>query len=360
MNILGTLFGGGGFGPKDTELPDIFPFGCFEKDFVLADVVNVYMRILTDVFERTQGLSDDELPLLWDNCVASDSSEGLITLMAKAMYEKSELCLVFDKATKVLRKADSKEQVEIKADYKAKGDSKVGVLLTFTKYHRTDMVKIYSSLEYSTVAALAKSMNLSKAVQFKMSEMRASVALVDSDKAITQAKQIAEGLRKGKDVMLDAKDEIVTATPDLTATQSAMNFIDQKRSLYLGLPASYITGVAAKGLGDSGVGEAKAIERGLKNYFFSIVKPVCKAIWGKDVTFESEDFDALTSALEALKTFELTDGELISVDNKRRLINKLFGLPEDTKGDPPAKIEAPAVPPAVPGATKPAPAPVVV
>ncbi len=88
-------------------------------------------------------------------------------------------------------------------------------------------------------------------------------------------------------------------------------------------------------MGDSGEGDAKAVERGLKNYFFSIVKPVLETIFGIKATFKSEDFRQISSSLEALKTFELTSDELISQDNKRIIINKLFGLPEDEKGDPP-------------------------
>lgn len=332
----------------NNELPEIYSLSIKEKDFVTTDVENIYARILTDVLERTQGIPEENQALLWDNCVASESSDGLVTMLSKAMTEKRDLFLVFDRPTKVVRKADSREEEQIKKDYKDRGISAVGVYVTFKNYTRTDMVKLYSALEYCTVAALSKSMNLSKAIQLKLTDLRGSVSLVDSNDVKTQAKAIADGLKDGRDVLLDAKDSIETATPDLTATKSSMDFIAEKRSFYLGLPASYITGIGGKTVGDSGQADAKAVERGLKNYFFSVVKPTIESIFGIKVTFKSEDFMQLSTSLEALKTFELTSEELLSMENKTQLVNKLFGLPENSKGDAPEPTPDPVLPPTPP------------
>ena len=184
-------------------------------------------------------------------------------------------------------------------------------------------------------------MNLSKAIQLKISDLRASVGNVDAADINSQAQSLAKGLGNGKDVLLDAKDSIDTSKPDLTATNSSMEFIAQKRSFYLGMPASWITGLSPKGLGDSGEATAKDVERGLKNYYFAIIKPVIETIFGVKTTFKTEDFFGLSVALETLKTFEVTSDELMSSDNKRVFINKLFGLPDDAKGDKPEKIEPP-------------------
>jgi hypothetical protein len=332
----------------DTELPDIFPLGVLERDFINVDTVNLYGKILTDVIERTQGLTDDIENSLWDNCLQSENSFGLVTMLAKAMAEKKDLFLVYDRSVKLLRNATNAEAEQIKVDYKARGESAVGTYISFKNYTRTDMIKLYSALEYCTINALNKQMNLAKAIQVKMSDLRGSVSLTDSAEVKVQAKAIATSLKCGKDVLLDAKDTIITAVPDLKATEASMAFLNEKRSFYLGLPASYITGQAPKGLGDSGEGDAKAVERGLKNYYFSIIKPVIEAIFGKKTTFKSEDFRQITSSLEAMKIFELTSEELMTTDNKRVIINKLFGLPEDEKGGEPAPD--PVAPAAVPGA----------
>ncbi len=333
---LGNWFTWGSATRNTDELPILFPLNIAEKDFVAIDVLNIYSKILTDVLERTEGLPEDSQNVLWDNCLASESSQGLVTLLATAMVNKSDLFLVFDKATKVLRKATPQEMAQIQADYKAKADSDVGVYVSFKAYTRTDMVRLYSALEYCTVSALNKSMNLSKAVQLKMNDLRASTALSDKDEVLAQGRLIADWLSKGRDILLDAKDIVETATPDLTATNAAMEFLSEKRSFYLGLPCSYITGELNSGLGDTGQADAKAIERGLKAYYFSIIKPVCKALFGEDLTFKSDDFAQLDSSLNALKIFELTSEELITTENKISIINKLFGFPEGTAGGAPA------------------------
>lgn len=331
----------------DDELPNIWPMPVSPDDFVRIDVVTLYSKILTDTLERTHGLTDEESALLWDNCVGdSNASQGLVTRLSKAMADKQELFLVYD--TGVIRPATREEQEKIKADYSKEGDSETGVFISFKNYIRSDMVKLYTGLEYCAIASLHKSMNLSKAIQFKMADMRASTALIDKAEVKSQAKTISKALGAGRDVMLDAKDIIETSKPDLTATKESVLFIGQKLSLYLGLPASYLTGEQTTGMGTTGESDTKAIERGLKGYYFSIVKPTLEAIFGKKkITYKSQDFRAIAGSMEVVKTFALVDDTLISADNKRKIINGILELPEDAKGDAPPKPVA-ALPAPIP------------
>lgn len=334
-------FGIGAGNSGTTELPEIFPMPIDKDQFVKIDIFFIYTKILTDVIERTQGLTDEEQALLWDNCLASESAEGLVTMLAKAMEEKADLFIVYDKATKVIRRAKPDEQTQIKADYEARAESTVGTYVSFKNYRRTDMVRVYSSLEFLTVAALNKMMNLAKAIQLKIAGMRGAVAAVDAADVQKQGVELAGSMKQGRDVMIDKDDSVENAKPDLTATNTAFDRLNQKRSFYLGFPASYITGELNSGLGDSGNADARAIERGLKLYFVSIVKPVGDAVFKKKLTFKSEDQAQLSTSLEALKTFEITSDEHLSAENKTKIVNKLFGLDEDEKGDPPKKVEAP-------------------
>ncbi len=320
------------------ELPEIFPLAMVQDEFVKIDVVNIYAKILTDVIERTHGLSEDVAQLLWDNCLKSESSDGLVTLLAKAMADKQDLFLVYEAAVKVLRLATEEERRVIEEDYKTKGESSVGVFISFKNYVRSDMVKLYSALEYCTVASLHKSMNLSKAVQLKINDLRGSTALIDSEKVKLQAKVIAKSLGRGQDILLDAKDVVETVMPDLTAIQASIQFLNQKRSFYLGMPESYINGEQTGGIGTTGEGDTKAAERGLKNYYESIIKPVLKVLFTAKTTYKSQDFRQIEGAMNILKTFELTSDELVSHDNKQLIVNRAFDLPEDAEGDeaPPA------------------------
>ncbi len=345
---MGSLWSAFGFSSAGDagELPDIFPMPILKSDFIETDVINIYAKILTDVIERTQGISEQYQPALWDNCLVSESNDGLVTMISKAMAGKKDLFIVWNPALKLIRHADNKEQAQIKADYEKQGKSSVGTYVSFKNYKRTDMVKLYSGLEYCSISSLNKNMNLSTAIQFKMNDLRASVSLSDSSEVKAQAKTVATALGNGKNVLLDAKDVIETAKPEMDSVDSSMNFINQKRSFYLGMPASYITGVQPKGLGDSGEGDAKAIERGFKNYYFSIVKPVVESIFSVSTKFKSEDFRQLTSSLEALKTFEITSDEYLSKENKTLIINKQFGLDDSAKGDKVEPVKTEVKPPA--------------
>lgn len=323
------------------ELREMFPMTLAESSFVLTDVKNIYSQILTDTLERTDGIDSTVQSLLWDNCSGGNSQDGLVSMLAEAMTNKSDLFLIYEAEVKVVRKATMTEQEAIKKDYALSGESKIGAYVTFKKYNRTDLVKFYSSLEYCVISSLWKSMNLSKAIQIKINEMRSSTGLSDSTELINQAKSIAEGLSKGKDVALDAKDLIENAKPDMTATQTAMQFVNERKSFYLSMPSSYLGTEANQSLGDSGKKDSKQVERGLKGYFFSIIKPVMESVFGKEVTFKSEDFDEITSSLEVLKTFDITSDEYLSKEKKQLIVNKKFGLPEDSKGDEPEPIPPP-------------------
>ncbi len=308
------------------ELPEIFPLSVALDLFVKTDLITMYSKILTDCTERTQGIPEKVSPLMWDNFLQNESCEGLITLLATAMAQKSDLFIVYNAALGLLRRADNKEESQIKEDYKLNGKSDVGTFLSFKHYRRTDMVKLYSSMEYCVVSSLNKTMNLSKAIQIKMADMRSSVSLSDSSEAITQGQNIAKALSNGKDVMIDAKDVIETGTPDISPIEKSITFLDSKRSFYLGLPLSYINGEQTGGIGSTGEADTRAVERGLKQYYISILKPVVEDIFDIKTSFKSNDFRQISSALEALKVFELVDDSLLDQKNKQLIIQKLFDV----------------------------------
>lgn len=316
---------------SDVDLPLIFEFPLTEADFVKKDLQFIYSRILTDVLERTDGVPEKSLPLLFDNCVASESPDGLITMLSKAMENKSNLFLVYKPDLNIIRKATSEEESQIKDDYEKQGKSKLGVFVSFKNYTKTDNLKIYSSMEYSTIFALSKTMNLAKAIQIKLDSLRSSTSITDSSVVIKQAQNIAKALADGKDILIDVKDDIVTAKPDLTASEASMKFINEKRSFYLGLPAQWIVGISNNGLGDSGNADSKAIERGLKGYYFSIVKPVIETIFNIQTSFKSENVESMKAGLETVKVFELLGDEMIDAEEKRTIVRKQFGLANETK-----------------------------
>ena len=160
--------------------------------------------------------------------------------------------------------------------------------------------------------------------------------LNNSGIADAQAQNIANALLNQRPVMMDAADSVETASPDLTATEKSIAFISSKLAFYLGLPSSYITGEQTGGIGSTGEADMRAVERGLKGYYYSILKPVLEAIFGVSVEYKSQDSRNIQSGIEVLKVFAMTDEELLSRENKTMILNKIFDLPEDSEGDGPA------------------------
>lgn len=325
MRFFNFLSKSGSSSPSN-ELPDIFPLALQCQAFVDADVKATYTKILTDTLERTYGLPKEYTPILFDNCVQTEAQHGLISLLVDAMASQTNLFLVYVKAVKVLRKANSEEERQIRADYAKAGESKVGVFISFQNYRRTEMLKIYSTLEYFVLLGLHKNVNIAKAIQIKIKELRSSVALADASVAEDQARAIANALKEGKDVYLDVGDEITSATPDIGPIEKAIDFLDAKRAFYLDLPLSYISGLRGTGLSDTGEADMRAVERGLKQYFFSIIHPVLLALFDIDTEFKTQDFRQIESALETIKSFELVSDTYLSQKSKREIIARMFDV----------------------------------
>jgi hypothetical protein len=301
--------------------------------FIKTDLIATYLKILTDCAERTHGLSDEQGKLLWDSCVQSDSADGIITMLAEAMLAKAKLFLVYSPSVKVVRRATATEASQIAADYEKAGFSKIGVFVSFEKFRLTDVLKIYSALEYCILSSLHKTVNIAKAVQLKMSELRSSVALADADVAADQARSIADALRKGDDILIDAKDSVETSTPDTAPTEKAIGFLDAKRAFYLRLPLAYISGLQTGGLGSTGEADARAVERGLASYFVSILRPVLEALFGVKLEYRSQDFRQIESAMNAMKTFDLVSDDYLSKQTKQATIARMMNV------DPAAELK---------------------
>lgn len=321
-----------GFATKQISiggLPALFDLSVKIDSFTQNDITNLYKKILTDVIQRTYGLNQEQMRSVWDNCLKSEASKGLLSLLAEAMFGQTDLFLVYK--LKVIRKATEQERNQIEADYKNQNQSDVGVYVSFKDFTLTTMLKLYSCMEYSVLNSLNKKMNISNAIQFKMSDLRTSVGAVDKAQIEAQAKAICEAMGEGKNVLLDGKDGIETPVVEMETTKQSIAFLDGKRSFFTGLPIAYINGEQTTGIGSTGQADSKAIDRGLKYYFVSIIQPVCQALYGVEVTFKTEDTTSLDSALEAIKTFELIQSStLLSAEEQRNIVRKLFNLDVET------------------------------
>lgn len=310
----------------NVEVPSLFPLNINAQDFIKADIIDTFKKILSDVIERTQGIDGKFEVTLWDNCIQSEASSGLVSLLAHAMTEQKDLFLVYASSVNLLRVATNEEEKQIKEDYKSKGESALGVYVSFKTYGKVDRLKIYSMFEYCILNSLNKTLNVSKALQIKVNDLRASVSVADAPKAIEQAQAIAEALKNGSDVIVDRQDDITTTKPDTEIAEKAINFLYERRSEILGLPLAYVKGEQTGGMGASGENDTKAIERGLKLYYVSIIRPVLKALFKIETSYKSQDFRQFMTGMELLKTFALEADEYMTRESKIELICQAFNI----------------------------------
>lgn len=313
------------------QLKPIYSLGCDEKVFIRADLVHIFKKIFTDVIGRTDGIPEEVKPSLWDNCLLSEANKGLVSLLAYAIADKSELFLVYD--TGVVRKADDAEIKLIKADYEKKNSSEVGIYVSFKSWELIDLLRLYSAMEYCVLGSFNKVVNVSQAIQVKVKGLRGSVGLVDAQVAIEQGTGIANALRDGDDVLLDGEDELATTTPEIDPTSKSVAFLDAKRAWYLGTSISYINGQQATGISSTGESDNRANEECFKHFFNSVIQPVLQSLYKITVKFKSIDFRQINSNLETLKTLELVSEELISLDEKKEIIRHAFDLKEKAKAN---------------------------
>lgn len=319
---------------KADGLDEIFPLSIKMSDFVQTYLQTIYTKILTDAYARTTGIPEDSIPVLFDNCLGSETPDGLISLLAKAMASKGDLYLIYNPQTKTLRRADGTEQAAIKDAYKSGKQIKGQVYVSFTNNNKSDMIRFYSEIEFATTAGLYKQSQLSSAIQYKMNELRATVSSIDKAAAESQAKAINESLVSGRNAIMDAKDVIDTTKVDVDPISKALDMIESKLSMYIGMPKSYFTGDQTNGMGDTGNADARAVERGLTAYFFSVAKPVVEALLECKTTFRTQDFSQVMTGLSALQTFDLVGNKYISDENKLAIANALLGVESKLGADP--------------------------
>lgn len=335
-------------------LPSIYTLPVEELAFVETDLKTIFSKILTDVLERTTGIPEGKESVLWDNCLQSETNKGLVSMLAEAMVQKKELFMVYNDKLGTLREATSDEQTKIKDAYKTGKGSTEGVYVSFKNFTKSDLIRFYSIIEYCMVAGLYKTSNVARSLQFKMKNLRGSVGGTDREEVKKQVLSMSESLGRGKDIYLDAEDQITTAAPSIDPIKAGIELVQGKKCFYLGMPLSYVNGEITKGISDTGEGDSKAVERGLKNYYYSVIKPVVEAMYGVKTSFNTHDFRMVEAANEVLKTFELVGEEYISSENKLLIVNKLFGV--ETKVDKKVEGETEVVgssnepPPALNGA----------
>lgn len=305
-NMLGNIF--------STEsiffIDNPYVLSLTQETFIVNEVQSLYKKLLFDCLSRSEGLptvktksankksTELDLSAYYDSVIVGDAgSKGLVSYLAEAMQKKTKVSLVYD--TGIIREADNKEQQEIDS-----GKSKIGAACDFSNYIKTDILTFYFSLFYVAIGSLNSQMNISKALQIKISKLRELVGFKDAASAKKQGKAISDALKKGNSTLMDEMDKIEAMKLDTKPSGEAIDLIVSRIAGVIGMPVSYINGLISTGLTAAGQGDELVVERGLQNIFNEVFKRVSDKLLGTNLTFKKNVWGAITERLKLLPIVE--------------------------------------------------------
>lgn len=288
--------------------------------FINFKTALIYAKILKRCYAKSTGLTDEQALNLWDSAELSLPKYGVINLIANAMMNKAELYLVYDNG--IARVATNEEQQTIKKDYDDKAHSSVGVLVNFQKYTMTDIIKLYMGLIFDVMQAANTNINLSKALQVKILDMRKTLSVSAVDDPREQAKNICEALKEGKSVATDAGDSIVTTDLQTTPVVDSLKMIYGLLAAEIGVSTSFVCGELTSGMAVTGEADVNANEDGIKDFFNSVFKPILDKLFGVQIKFKTDNFRRLKEFAQMIPYIE--SSEIVTDEQKKEFLEFIF------------------------------------
>lgn len=305
--------------PRPFELQMLF------DEFVNKKCQNIYIGILQECYRRSIGLDEKQANSLWDNFTGaySNATRGVIRLIAAAMAQRTTCYLTYDKSTGIARQAIGEEQAQIMQDYQKYARSDKGVICNFNRFDQTLLIKLYLGMLYGTLEASNTQVGLSKALKFKAKDLRVTQSNVSHDEWISQGKAVVEGLKHGKPVLIDKEDDIELTKIDTDPTKEAISMYSQLMAGELGVSASYITGILTAGMNSTGEAEIEKTEGGIENFFNSIFKPICDALYNVNLKYQTSNYRKMSELTKILPYLETS--EYVKPEQIQSFVNKIFG-----------------------------------
>ncbi|MDR2709178.1 MAG: hypothetical protein LBC07_04300 [Elusimicrobiota bacterium] len=306
------------------ESPFTFPID--EINYLNIKLSLLFSKILRDCFARSEGISDKIKPLFWDTVVKAygkaNADKGLISLLSTAMAAQTDLFLIYKNG--VLRQADEPLEIEQIMQSFKNGNAKVGYWFSFKDFDLSKILRLLFSFQLAIMATTFTGLNVSKALQFKINDLRKLVADTESEMPTNQVKKINEGLKAGKSIVIDALDKIETTHIEMSSVESGIKFINGLIAEALNMPLSYVNGELTTGISTTGESDSIAIERGLESIFNSVFKPSVDEIFKLDIRFVSENWRILLSSGSALQTIESLSEDIVPLAVKQRMAEAIL------------------------------------
>ena len=299
---MGFFFKNGGNAPQTAEQTFIRPYklGLDERRFIENRTQVLYEKILKRCFHKTIGLDDDTGNIASSVFLSVEygaQQNGTIPLVAKAMTQMRKIYLVYRESAGVVRVATSEEQQEIDRHYKdyqntvskLKNDDR-GMILDFSKYELTRLIKCYISLLYAVLDSANTQVNLARSLQIKIDKLRENISVLTSDDAIKQANQINDALKAGNSILLSSMDEVIQTAINSESTAKAIEIFNT---------------ALASDLSATGDADINYEDTGIKDFWATIWKPICVKLYGKEgVKYKTDRWRYLEAKLKSLVYIE--------------------------------------------------------
>lgn len=304
-----------------------FKLGLEEKRFIESRTQVLYEKILKRCYHKTVGLDDDDGNIASSVFLSVEygaEKNGTIPLVARAMTQMRKIYLVYSEKAGLTRVATLEEQLEIDRHYNeyentmSRLDSgHYGMVLDFSKYELTRLIKCYMSLIYAVLDSANTQVNLSRSLQIKIDKLRENISVLTSGDAISQANKINDGLKAGNSVLLSNADEVIQTAINSESTAKAIEIFNTALASDLGLSLSFVSGALTSGMSATGDADINYEDHGIKDFWVTVWKPICIKLYDRPkVKYKSDRWRYLESKMKTLVYIETST--LFTDEEKRK------------------------------------------
>lgn len=310
---------------ESDDLKLCFNLKLGEKDFVDYMVSDLYQTILTMVFDKMifpskKDLKDEITASYYDNLSVEGINKGIIKNLALGIVQNQTVFFVNASTGKdvIVRLGTTEE--EQKYD-EAEGNIKKQVKMDFTKFNQVKLLKLFYQMIYWIIRATNTNVKISNAVLVKIARLRELVAKEDADDVVKQAKEINDAIKSGNSIIADKDDTMERLEIKSQSTKEALDVVFSLISGLVKMPLSFVNGELTTGLTQTGDSDNLAIERGLKNYYYTILKPCSEKLFDAKSSFVSDNTARLKTLIGILPQLELS--EILTDEEKRLIVENL-------------------------------------
>lgn len=303
-----------------------FNLSLKETEFVDYMVSDLYQSILTMCFDKIifpdaeKDFKDKITPSFYDNLSVEGINKGIIKNLAYGIVQNQKVFFVNASAgDNIIVRQGTQE--ELQKYEKEQGNIKNQIQMDFTKYNQSKALKLFYSMIYWIIRATNTNVKISNSVLVKIAKLRELVAKEDADDVIKQAKEINDAIKRGNSIIADKDDTMERLEINSQATKDALDVAFSLVSGLIKMPLSFVNGELTTGLTQTGDSDNLAIERGLKNYYYTILKPCTEKLFETKTRFSSDNTAKLKTLIGILPQLELST--LLTDDEKRSIIEDL-------------------------------------